>query len=62
MSDTEFTDSFPSTPVAYYRRSHRWTRGDWQNAGWIFSRDSAVTDIERFKLFDSLAPQSRCAL
>lgn len=54
MSDTEFTDSFPSTPVAYYRRSHRWTRGDWQNAGWIFSRDSAVTDIERFKLFDSL--------
>lgn len=54
MSDTEFTDSFPSTPIAYYRRSHRWTRGDWQNAAWIFSRDAAMTDIERFKLFDSL--------
>ena len=54
MSDTEFTDSFPSTPIAYYRRSHRWIRGDWQNSGWIFSRDASMTDIERFKLFDSL--------
>lgn len=54
MSDTEFSDSFPSSPLAYYRRSHRWIRGDWQNASWIFRRDGAMPDIERWKLFDSL--------
>lgn len=54
LSDTEFTDSFPSSPIAYYRRSHRWIRGDWQNSGWIFRRDSGLPDIERWKLFDSL--------
>ena len=54
MSDTEFTDSFPSTPVAYYRRSHRWTRGDWQNAGKILARGAELPDTERFRLFDSL--------
>lgn len=54
MSDTEFSDSFPSSPLAYYRRSHRWIRGDWQNAAWIFRRDAAMPDIERWRLFDSL--------
>ena len=53
MSDTEFTDSFPSSPIAFYRRSHRWTRGDWQNAGWIFGKNG-LCDVDRFKLFDSL--------
>lgn len=54
MSDAEFSDSFPSSPLAYYRRSHRWIRGDWQNAPWIFRRDASMPDIERWKLFDSL--------
>ena len=54
ISDLEFTDSFPSTPIAYYRRLHRWIRGDWQNAPWIFDRNSGFPDIERWKLFDSL--------
>ena len=54
MSDTEFSDSFPSSPLAYYRRSHRWIRGDWQNAAWIFRHGSAMPDIERWRLFDSL--------
>ncbi len=53
MSDTEFSDSFPSSPLAFYRRSHRWIRGDWQNAPWSFG-PSALPDIERWKLFDSL--------
>lgn len=52
MSDTEFSDSFPASPLAYYRRSHRWLRGDWQNSPWIF--DAALPDIERWRLFDSL--------
>lgn len=54
MSDVEFSDSFPASPLSYYRRSHRWTRGDWQNAGWIFSSSAELPDIERWKLFDSL--------
>ncbi len=38
MSDTELTDGFPSKPAAYFRRLHRWVRGDWQNLGFIFGR------------------------
>lgn len=54
MSDVEFSDTFPSSPLAYYRRNHRWTRGDWQNMAWIFSEGNDLPDIERWKLFDSL--------
>ena len=54
MSDVEFSDSFPASPLAYFRRSHRWIRGDWQNIGWIFKKSAGLPDIERWKLFDSL--------
>ena len=54
MSDVEFCDSFPPTPLSYFRRSHRWIRGDWQNAPWIFSRTAGLSDVDRFRLFDSL--------
>ncbi len=54
MSDVEFSDSFPSSPDAYFRRSRRWIRGDWQNAGWIFRKSAQLPDAERWKLFDSL--------
>ena len=54
MSDAEFSDSFPAKALSYYRRSHRWIRGDWQNAPWIFSKRAFLPDIERWKLFDSL--------
>ena len=54
MSDIEFSDSFPSSPIAYFRRGHRWMRGDWQNAGWIFRKSAHLPDIERWRLFDSL--------
>lgn len=52
MGDVAFSDRFPSRPLAYYKRLHRWIRGDWQNARWIFRRE--LTDIDRFRLFDSL--------
>ena len=54
VSDVEFSDSFPASPISYYRRSHRWIRGDWQNFGFIFRRSAELPDIERFKFFDSL--------
>ncbi len=54
MSELEFSDSFPASPAAYFRRSHRWIRGDWQNAGWIFGKSAGLPDTERWRLFDSL--------
>lgn len=52
MSDAEFSDAFPAKPLPYFKRLHRWTRGDWQNLRWIFCADFAP--IERFRLFDSI--------
>lgn len=52
MGDVEFSDNFPTKPLAYYKRLHRWIRGDWQNAPWIFKRELRAMD--RFRLFDSL--------
>ena len=53
MGDTELTDKFPSDILSYYKRLHRWTRGDWQNLPWLFRRGRALSDIDRFRLFDS---------
>ena len=54
MGDTELTDGFPSGPLSYYRRQHRWVRGDWQNLPWLLRRGRALPPIERWRLFDSL--------
>ena len=53
MSDTELTDSFPSGALSYYKRMHRWIRGDVQNLPWVFRKGRQLRDIERFKLFDN---------
>lgn len=54
MGDTEFSDGFPVTVLSYYKRLHRWTRGDWQNLPWLFRRGRLLTDISRWRLFDSV--------
>jgi cyclic beta-1,2-glucan synthetase len=54
MSDCEVTDGFPTRPLSFFRRLGRWTRGDWQNLPWLFSRGRALSDIDRWKLFDSI--------
>ena len=51
MGDAEFSDRFPSRPLAYYKRLHRWIRGDWQNIPFIFAR--GLSDIDRWRLIDS---------
>lgn len=53
MSDTELSDTFPSSPRAYFKRLHRWTRGDWQNLRFL-SRRAALPEAERWRLIDSL--------
>ncbi len=52
MGDVSFSDGFPARPLAYYKRMHRWIRGDWQNLPWVFCRD--FSDMDRWRLFDSL--------
>lgn len=55
LGDVELTDTFPAAPLAWGARAHRWIRGDWQNAPWIFSRRARVLHpIDRFRLADSL--------
>ena len=62
-TDVEIIDDYPSHYSAYSRRLHRWVRGDWQIAQWIFSRvpDEAgkwgpnpITAISRWKIVDNL--------
>ena len=50
--DVSFADAFPARPLAFYKRLHRWIRGDWQNLPWVFCRD--LSDLDRWRLFDSL--------
>lgn len=52
MGDAEFSDSFPFLPLAWYKRLHRWIRGDWQNIPFIFAPH--IRDIDRWRLFDNL--------
>ena len=52
MGDAAFSDAFPTRPLGYFKRQHRWIRGDWQNARWIF--DKSLSAMDRFRLLDSL--------
>ncbi len=62
-SDIELIDDYPSHLSAYNRRKHRWVRGDWQIARWMFSRvpeesgrsvPNPVSEVSRWKIFDNL--------
>ena len=52
-SDVELVEDFPARYDVAARRSHRWTRGDWQLLPWILSR-SEVGALGRWKLVDNL--------
>jgi hypothetical protein len=62
-TDIELVEDHPSRISAYMRRKHRWVRGDWQIAQWMFSRvpqesgervDNPISGISRWKIFDNL--------
>ncbi len=38
VTDIEIIDDYPSHYSAHTRRKHRWVRGDWQIAQWLFGR------------------------
>jgi cyclic beta-1,2-glucan synthetase len=63
VSDVELIDDYPSHYGAYSRRQHRWVRGDWQIAQWMFSEvpdetgrlgPNPISVISRWKIFDNL--------
>jgi cyclic beta-1,2-glucan synthetase len=62
-TDIEVVDDYPSHYSAYNRRKHRWLRGDWQIAQWLFSKvpdesgkyvRNPIATISRWKIFDNL--------
>ena len=62
-ADIELIDDYPSHYSAYARRKHRWVRGDWQIARWLFSYvpeesgrkvRNPISEISRWKIFDNL--------
>ncbi len=52
-SDIILMDGFPVTPMAFFKREHRWIRGDWQLLPWLSSK-SGLSALSRFKIFDNL--------
>ncbi len=63
LSDVEVIDDYPTHYSAYNRRKHRWLRGDWQIARWLFAwvPDEAgrlvrnpISLISRWKMFDNM--------
>ncbi len=62
-SDIELFENLPLDYVSYCKRLHRWIRGDWQIAPWIFStvpsasgasEPNSLSLISRFRIFDNL--------
>ena len=62
-TDIEVIDDYPSHYSAYTRRKHRWIRGDWQIAQWMFSRvpdefrhfvPNPISTISRWHILDNL--------
>ncbi len=63
VTDIEIIDDYPSHYSAHTRRKHRWVRGDWQIAQWLFGRvpdesgnmiANPISTISRFKILDNL--------
>ncbi|MGK5085509.1 hypothetical protein WDW37_19650, partial [Bdellovibrionota bacterium FG-1] len=63
VTDVELFDDYPSDYETFSKRAHRWTRGDWQIAPWLFpwvsdARGHLVPNhlsiISRWKIFDNL--------
>lgn len=53
-SDILLLDGYPYKYNAYISRAHRWIRGDWQILRWMFSKNSPLKALARFKILDNL--------
>ncbi len=63
VTDIEIIDDYPSHYSAHTRRKHRWLRGDWQIAQWLFGKvpneenqpvENPISTISRWKILDNL--------
>ena len=63
LSDVQLYEAYPSKYSDDVSRRHRWIRGDWQLAGWIFGKVEGAGDqrlanplsiLSRWKIFDNL--------
>ncbi len=63
LSDVELMEDYPSRYVVDARRRHRWIRGDWQIAGWLWSKVPSfhakdkvnpLSYVSQWKIFDNL--------
>ena len=52
LTDVEVVDSYPSSYLSSALRLHRWVRGDWQIASYIFSEKLSL--ISKWKIIDNL--------
>ena len=50
--ETEFSDSMPPTTNGFFKRQHRWMRGDWQNIRFMFSGE--LSALTKYKLADNI--------
>ena len=63
VSDIEIIEDYPSFYSVYNRRKHRWLRGDWQIAEWLFSKvpgqhgervANPISVVSKWKILDNL--------
>ncbi len=64
VSTVALYDAFPTSLNGYLTRTHRWIRGDWQTAPWLFGwakrvdgtwQRNPLNALGRFKILDNLA-------
>ncbi len=63
ISDVQLYEEHPSTYLSDVKRRHRWIRGDWQIARWLYpgvpgpgdtSQTNQLTALSRWKILDNL--------
>ena len=63
LSDVQLYEKYPSGYQADMKRRHRWMRGDWQIAAWMFPwvpgadhrwRANPLSGLSRWKIFDNI--------
>ena len=52
-SDIQLADGHPANALSFYKREHRWTRGDWQLLPWILGRNK-LSLLSRWKMLSNL--------
>jgi hypothetical protein len=63
ISDVQLYEDYPASYLSDMKRRHRWVRGDWQIASWLFSKvpgpnktkqKNPLSTLSRWKIADNL--------